>query len=148
MLITEILSRNARMYCDEIALVERAPAENRRAEITWKEFDTLAHKVSNALISKNVVKGSKVVLLMMNCLEWLPIYFGILRTGAVAVPLNFRFGARTIADCISVSGASVIFFGEEFIDRIDAITQEVDPLIQTYIFIGPKEKCPGTLSVI
>lgn len=142
MLITEILSRNARMYRDEVALVERVPAENRRAEITWKEFDAIAHKVSNALISKNVVKGTKVVHLMMNCLEWLPIYFGILRTGAVAVPLNFRFGADTIAGCVRVSEAPVIFFGEEFIDRINAITHEIDRFIQTYIFVGPKEKCP------
>jgi fatty-acyl-CoA synthase len=142
MLITEILSRNARMYRDEIALIERAPAESRRVEITWKEFDAIAHKVANALISKTVVKGTKVVHLMMNCLEWLPIYFGILRTGAVAVPLNFRFGSNTIADCIKVSEALVIFFGEEFIDRINTITHEIDSFIQTYIFVGPKENCP------
>ena len=142
MLITEILSRNARMYRDEIALVERVPAEGRRSEITWKEFDGISHRVSNALAAKNVVKGTMVVHLMMNCLEWLPIYFGILRTGAVAVPLNFRFRAKTIADCIKVSEAPVIFFGEEFINRINSITHEIGIFIKTYIFVGPKEKCP------
>ena len=142
MLITEILSRNARMYRDEIALVERVPAEGRRSEITWKEFDAISHRVSNALAAKNVTQGTKVVHLMMNCLEWLPIYFGILRTGAVAVPLNFRFRAKTIADCINLSKAPVIFFGEEFIDRINSITHEINSFIKTYIFVGPKEKCP------
>ncbi len=143
MLITEILSRNARMYGNEVALIERVPAENRRTELTWKEFDAIANKVSNALVSKNVGSGTKVVHLMMNCLEWLPIYFGILRTGAVAVPLNFRFNSKTILNCIRTSEASVMFFGEEFIDRIDSIRDEIDPLIHTCIFIGPEGKCPG-----
>ena len=143
MLITEILSRNARMYGDEVALIERVPAENRRTEISWSEFDTIAHKVSNALVSKNAAKGAKVVHLMMNCLEWLPIYFGILRTGAVAVPLNFRFGSKTISSCIRTAEASVIFFGEEFIDRIDAVKHEMDTCLRTYIFVGSRDKCPG-----
>jgi len=142
MLITEILSRNARMYGDEIALIERTPAENRRTEISWSEFDIASHKVSNVLVSKNVNRGTKVVHLLMNCLEWLPIYFGILRTGAVAVPLNFRFQSKTISSCIRTAGASVIFFGEEFIERINAVKHEIDTCLQTYIFVGPKEKCP------
>ena len=36
----------------------------------------------------------------MNCLEWLPIYFGILKSGAVAVPLNFRYTAEEIKYCL------------------------------------------------
>ena len=43
MIITEILARNARMYGEEIALVEREPAKNLRRQITWKEFDKAAN---------------------------------------------------------------------------------------------------------
>jgi acyl-CoA synthetase (AMP-forming)/AMP-acid ligase II len=96
MIITEILARNARMYGDEVALIERAPANNRRVTITWKEFDNMANRVANALIAKGIKKEDKVIHLMMNCIEWLPAYFGILRTGAWAVPLNFRFMAEDI----------------------------------------------------
>ena len=39
MLITEILARNARVYGQEIALIERDPANNSRREITWSQFD-------------------------------------------------------------------------------------------------------------
>ena len=97
MIITEILARNARMYGDEIALIEREPAKNRRVEITWREFDETANRVANALLAKGIKKGDKVIHLMMNCLEWLPLYFGILRTGAWAVPLNFRFTAQDLS---------------------------------------------------
>ena len=45
--IGEMLSRNARMYPDDIALVERIPAENKRWEITWKQFDEGASRFAN-----------------------------------------------------------------------------------------------------
>jgi acyl-CoA synthetase (AMP-forming)/AMP-acid ligase II len=43
------------------------------------------------LLIKGIKKGDQVAILLMNCLEWLPIYFGILKAGAIAVPLNFLF---------------------------------------------------------
>ena len=119
MLITEILARNARVYGKEVALIERDPAKNTRKEITWEEFDTEANRVANALIAKGIKKGDKVVHLMMNCIEWLPAYFGILRTGAWAVPLNFRFAADDIKHCTEIAEAKAFIFGVEFIDRVN-----------------------------
>ena len=86
MIITEILARNARMYGSETALIERAPAENKRTEITWTAFDDQANQVAQALLDRGIESGQRVVHLMMNCIEWLPAYFGILRTGAWVVP--------------------------------------------------------------
>ncbi len=141
MIITEILARNARMYGDEVALVEREPAKNKRVEITWKQFDEMANRVANALMDRGVHKGDKVIHLMVNCLEWLPFYFGILRTGAWAVPLNFRFSAEDIKYCVDIAEAKTIIFGEEFIDRINEITDELET-IEDYIFVGPEELTP------
>jgi fatty-acyl-CoA synthase len=137
MLITEILARNARMFGEQTALIEREPAKNIRREISWQEFDNEANQVAQALMKKGIKKGDRVVHLMMNCLEWLPIYFGILRTGAWAVPVNFRFVAKTIRDCVETAEAKAIFFGEEFIERIDSIKKDIDKTIETYVFIGP-----------
>jgi acyl-CoA synthetase (AMP-forming)/AMP-acid ligase II len=141
MIITEILARNARMYGDEIALIEREPAMNKRAAITWKEFDNMANRVANALISKGIRKADKVIHLMMNSLEWLPSYFGILRTGAWAVPLNFRFTADDIRYCAEIAGARAIIFGEEFVDRIDAIRDDL-VTIKEYVFVGDNRMTP------
>ncbi|MBW2620993.1 MAG: AMP-binding protein, partial [Deltaproteobacteria bacterium] len=142
MLITEILARNARIYGSETALVEREPAINRRREITWKEFDDQANQVARALIAKGITKDDRVVHLMTNCIEWLPIYFGILRTGAWAVPLNFRFVAKTILRCAETAGAKAFIFGQEFIERINSIKQDLDSFVETYIFLGPEELRP------
>jgi len=141
MIITEILARNARMYGEEIALVEREPAKNLRRQITWKQFDEAANKVANALIAKGIKKGDKVIHLMMNCLEWLPAYFGILRTGAWAVPLNFRFTAEDIRYCAEIAEGKAIIFGEDFVDRINKIKGDLKT-VKDFIFLGPKMAKP------
>ncbi len=137
MLITEILARNARMYGPETALIEREPALNLRREITWRTFDEQANQTARALMERGIEKGDKVVQLMTNSIEWLPIYFGILRTGALAVPLNFRFDAESIRLCTETAEAKAFIFGEEFIDRINAIKKSLDRTVASYIFSGP-----------
>lgn len=143
MLITEILARNARMYGQEVALIERSPAEGRRSEITWEEFDARSNQVARALMAAGIRKGDRVVQLMTNCLDWLPIYFGILRTGAWAVPLNFRFMAETIEKCVRTAEAKAMIFGEEFIDRINEVRESLDKTVETYIFAGNEAVMPG-----
>lgn len=143
MLITEILSSNARRYGQETALIERDPARHLRRQITWEAFDRQANQVANALIRRGIRKGDKVVLLMMNSLEWLPVYFGILRTGAWVAPLNFRFDANDIEYCTTLAEARAFIFGEEFIERIDRVKNVIDSTVETYVYVGPEEKRPA-----
>jgi fatty-acyl-CoA synthase len=141
MIIGEILARNARMYGAEVALVEREPEKNSRKVMTWEEFDVLANRVANALIEKGVIKGDKVIHLMMNCLEWLPVYFGILRTGAWAVPLNFRFSADDIRYCADISEGKVLILGGEFVERINTIKDDLGS-VENFVFVGPEDIRP------
>jgi len=142
MLITEILARNSRMYANEVALIERAPEENKRTQLTWKQFDEQANALSNAFIARGIHKGDRVIQLMTNCLEWLPTYFGILRTGAWVVPLNFRFTSRDIMSCAQIAKAKILVFGEEFVERISDIKQNLDSTVKHYVFVGPDENRP------
>ena len=133
--IGEILARNARMYPDDVALVERIPAEKKRIEITWKQFDDKANQFSNVLAKKGVKKGDKVVHFMMNSIDWLVAYFGIVRTGAWVVPLNFRFTAEDVKYCCDVAEPTVIIFDEEFAGRIEAAKGQL-PTVKSYICVG------------
>ena len=72
---------------------------------------------------------------MMNSINWLEAYFGIIRTGAWAVPLNFRFGARDIKYCADIAEAKAIIFGEQFTERVQAIRGELST-VKTYIHVG------------
>ena len=143
--ITDLLERNSKLYSDETALVEINPEVTEpqrvtwqeyeliqptsntyfRREITWSVFDEKANRVANLLIKKGIKKGQKVAILLMNCLEWLPIYFGVLKSGAVAVPLNFRYTADEIDYCVKLADVDVLFFGEEFIGRIESIAEDL-----------------------
>ncbi|MGD0916333.1 MAG: class I adenylate-forming enzyme family protein [Thermodesulfobacteriota bacterium] len=138
--IGEILARNGRMYPNEVALIERIPSENKRSEITWKQFDEGANRFANILLKKGIQKGDKVIHLMMNSIDWLIAYFGIVRTGAWAVPLNFRFSGNDIKYCCDVAEPRLMVFGKEFIDRIDKIRDDL-PTVKDYIFVG--KEIPG-----
>ncbi len=135
--IGEMLARNARLYPDDTALIERIPAEKTRSAITWKEFDERANRFANILISMGIKKGDRVMHLMNNCIDWLVVYFGIIRTGAWVVPLNFRFDCEDIKRCCKVAEPDVLIFGEEFADRIDPASDNLCS-VKHYICFGRK----------
>jgi fatty-acyl-CoA synthase len=109
--IGEMLARNARMYPQSIALVERIPAEQKRFTITWSEFDRRANQFSRVLQEMGIKKGDRVMQLMHNSIDWLVVYFGIVRTGAWVVPLNFRFNGDDILKCAAVAEPQLFVFG-------------------------------------
>ena len=159
MVVTELLERNARLYPDEVALVELnpdmkdtrrmswkefgliEPSRNApyRREITWSVFDEKANRFANMLLERGIHKGDKVAILMYNCLEWLPIYFGILKTGAVAVPFNFRYDAEEILYCAELADTVAIVFDPAFIGRIE---QNAERLAKGRMLIYVGDRCP------
>lgn len=90
MVIADLLERNARLYGSDTALVELSPTEERdravtwreasliesaqpdapyRRELSWRDFDRRANRFANLLLSRGLERGTKVGILMMNCLE-------------------------------------------------------------------------------
>jgi acyl-CoA synthetase (AMP-forming)/AMP-acid ligase II len=137
MLISDLLTQNANLYPNEIALIELRPSQNLRKTITWREFDERANRVANALIARDIKKGDKVIHLMMNSIDWLVVYFGIIRTGAWAVPLNFRFTGSEIKYCADIAEARIMIFSEEFTERVISIRDQL-PTVGKYVFVGQK----------
>jgi long-chain acyl-CoA synthetase len=135
MTIIEMLTRNARIYPDSLALIELTPSKNLRKTITWKEFEERVNRVANALIARGVKKGDRVMHLMMNSINWLEAYFGILKAGAVAVPLNFRFISRQIKYCIDIAEPKVMILDESFTERVEEIRPEL-ATVKHFIFVG------------
>ena len=158
--VTDFLRHNAATRPDEVALVEINPKlRERRAvtwrdydliqptdtvayrrEITWKVFDEKANRFANLLIARGVGKGDKVAILLMNCLEWLPIYFGVLKSGACAVPLNFRYTGAEIDYCVHKADVDVLVFGPEFTGRVEEVAASIQPH-RLLFYVG--EDCPS-----
>ena len=155
MAITDFLERNAKLYPSEVSLVEINPAnqphhgvtwreynlietastERYRREMTWKEFDIKANRFANLLLTRGIKKGDKVAVLLMNCLEWLPIYFGILKTGALAVPMNYRYTADEIKYCLELADVNTLIFGPEFIGRVEQVFDHLHN-VKTFFYVG------------
>jgi acyl-CoA synthetase (AMP-forming)/AMP-acid ligase II len=132
--IVEMLEKNARRFPDDVALIELRPSKSYRASITWKEFDDNANRIANYLLNKGLKKDDKVIHWMRNSIPWLVAYFGIIKTGAWAVPLNFRFNAGDFKYCSDIAEARAMIFEEEFA----AIVADVrPPAIKDYIYVGP-----------
>jgi len=158
--VTDFLERNARLYPDEVALVELNPEEKDTRRITWKEFELIesdrfdpyrreitwsvfdekANRFANMLIERGIKKGDKVAIIMYNCLEWLPIYFGILKSGAIAVPFNFRYDAEEILYCAELAEVDMIVFSPSFIGRIEANAERLSKG-RLLIYVG--DNCPS-----
>lgn len=157
--ITDILKKNADFYPNDIALTEinpklenqtkmtwreysliqTNPREAYRKEITWSEFNKKANRFANLLLSRGIKKGDKVAILLMNCIEWLPIYFGVLKSGAMAVPLNYRYTADEIKYCLELADADALVFGAEFTGRVEQICSRVKR-VRLWLYNG--EDCP------
>jgi acyl-CoA synthetase (AMP-forming)/AMP-acid ligase II len=133
--ISDMVAKNARTYPNETAFIELAPSQKIRKAITWREFDQRVSQFANALVARGIKRDDRVIHWMMNSINWLEAYFGIIRAGAWAVPLNFRFTSDDLKYCVDVAEPKAIVFSEEFSERVEAAWSQL-PTIKDYIFVG------------
>ncbi|MDR1137467.1 MAG: AMP-binding protein [Synergistaceae bacterium] len=157
--IADLLERNAKMKGGDIAIVELNPRSSsdrtvswkdyetsesypdlaRRREMTWKFMDEQANRVANFLLERGLRKGSKVALLMKNALEWFPLYFGVMRSGALVVPINFRNAYEDTQKCVALTQTDAIVFGPGYEEQI-TLLRETSDSVKTFVSTGPV--CP------
>jgi long-chain acyl-CoA synthetase len=92
----------------KIAVIDLGGEQSPR-EFSFAQIDAMATGVARALIKRGLQRGDRVALLSLNRAEYLAAYFGIMRAGFVAVPVNFRFPRETIGFIIGDSGAKLVF---------------------------------------
>ncbi|MDR2780150.1 MAG: AMP-binding protein [Synergistaceae bacterium] len=157
--ITDLLERNALTKGGDIAVVELSPRSgsdrivtwkdyetsesypdlSRRREMTWKFMDEQANRVANFLLERGIGRGSKVAVLMKNALEWFPLYFGVMRSGALVVPINFRTAKEETLKCLELTQADAMVFGPGYEEQIAALRDEARG-VKVFVSTGPQ--CP------
>ncbi len=105
-LITRDLSQ------DKPAIIDLG-ARGAPREYSYAEFDALARGTARALLAKNYTRGTRVALLATNSAEYFASVCGVMRAGLVAVPVNYKFSAKTINFIINDSGAELVFCDAE-----------------------------------
>jgi acyl-CoA synthetase (AMP-forming)/AMP-acid ligase II len=127
---------HARHLPNKICLIERTPSTNDRRTLTWRQFNEEINKVANYLSTELGVRdGDYVMHLQNNSLEWLITYYGIIKLGAVVVPLNFRFVGSDIQHAAEVCHPRAFILGAEFLPVVQPLQQRLT-MVQSYICTG------------
>jgi fatty-acyl-CoA synthase len=104
---------------------------------TYKEFATRVSLVAGGLLETGVQPGSRIGILSTNCHRLLEAYYAVLEAGCVLLPLNTRLSANELAYIVNDSGASILFFEEEYRESVDALRRDTPSLKAFYPMDGP-----------
>lgn len=130
---SEYLRAAAREHGDAIALIEH---REERREMSWNEFDAAADAVARGLSARGLVAGHRVAIVMSNRIDLAVAYYGILRGGMVAVPINPRSTTREIERMLDDSKAHVVLCDEIGVKQVREATASLEGL--TVIVDGTK----------
>jgi long-chain acyl-CoA synthetase len=78
-------------------------------EYCFAELDGMTMAVARALTKRGFARGDRVAIVSANRIEFLAAYYGIMRAGFVAVPVNYRFPQKTIHLILENAGAKMVF---------------------------------------
>ena len=123
--ISNLLERNARKYPFQQAVVS---ADTR---VNYYELDQLVNRFANALSSRGIKNGDKVVLFMPNTLEFIISYFSVLRLGAIIVPVNAKLTGSEVQYILQHSDAKALIVHELLFETAGAVDQTDLLLIKT-----------------
>lgn len=130
---SEYLRNAAQVRGDAVALIEH---RGQRRVMSWKDFDAAADAVARALSARGLVAGHRVAIVMSNRIDLAVAYYGILRGGMVAVPVNPRATTREIGRMLGDSRAHVVLSDEVGINAVRGASAELDGI--TMIVAGVK----------
>ncbi|WP_326772216.1 long-chain-fatty-acid--CoA ligase [Streptomyces sp. NBC_01445] len=101
--LADLLSRTAAAHGHRVAV------ELGDHSLTYTELHTLAGRVAALLAARGVTPGDRVGLMLPNLLEFPVLYYGVLRAGAIVVPMNPLLKSREVAHYLGDSGAVLLF---------------------------------------
>ena len=110
-----VLALNARRHPEKQAILYEGKSYN------YREYNAQANRMAHALLGMGIKKGDKVALMMQNSDRYCFSFFGILKAGGVAVPMNFRLAAPEALYVADHSESSVIIFDPEYLPLIKEI---------------------------
>jgi len=105
-------------------------------QYTYRALNQQANRMANALNALGVKKGDHVAIWLHNCLEFLTAFYGVLKVGAVALPMNVLYKEREMRFLLGNSESKAIFAFEEGLDVLRQIRPHL-PHLENAIIVGP-----------
>jgi long-chain acyl-CoA synthetase len=104
---------NANLACNLIATAQRRPNHTAitldAVRLSYAELDEASARLAGFLRARGIAPGDRVGLMVPNVPDFAILYYGILRAGAVVVPMNTQFKQREVSYYLADSGASLLF---------------------------------------
>ncbi len=122
------IAKRAMLNPDKEALV----CEDRR--FTWAEGNANTNKLAHAMRRLGVGHGDRVALLALNEPEYIDMFYGLGKIGAILVPINYRLAGPEMEYILSDSGAKVFVFGPEYAEIVNSIRSNVE--VERFIALG------------
>ena len=118
--IATILTETAEKHGDRIALKLEG------SEVSYQQVEEGSARVAGLLKAKGIEEGDRVAVMLPNVPYFALVYYGVLRIGAVVVPINPRYEGDEVAYHLADSGAKVLFAWHDFMDAAERGAQEGD----------------------
>ncbi|WP_179295440.1 ATP-dependent acyl-CoA ligase [Bacillus sp. FJAT-45350] len=93
-------------------------------QYTYLETNQEANKVANFLKTVGVKKGDHVALLLKNSPDFLFIWFGIAKLGAVMVPINYHIKGESLEYILDHSDSSIAIVEPAFVEQTKAVADK------------------------
>ena len=135
-------NRNAALW-----FVDRHLSEGRADKVAFREaagdkrrltYGQLAHesaRVADALARAGINREERAVMLMLDQLEFPPIFWGCLKAGVVAVPLNTLLATDVYEVILNDARASILFVSEELLPVVLPAAQNT-PSLRKIVVVG------------
>jgi len=104
--------------------------------LTYRELDERCNRVARGLIDRGIEPGQRVALMWPNDIRYIESMLGVMRVGAVAVPINVKLGDDTISYVLENSDSVAVIAGPELAGRAEMLVKDI-PAIR--FLIGPDE---------
>jgi len=135
--VGQVLTVNAQLYPQRPAVKDLSRA------LTYAAWEERANRLANALGSLGVKKGDRVAIYAQNCLEWMELYAACAKSGAVAVPVNFRLAAPEVRYQLEDSGAVAVFVGHDLVQASSPLQRALPIAAGAWVQIGGPAPAPG-----
>jgi crotonobetaine/carnitine-CoA ligase len=106
--------------------------------VSYGQVNARANQVANGLIARGVGPGESVSVMLPNCEEFLPVWFGILKAGAVMSSINTAYKGDFLSWTINLVEARKLVISDQYLDRLELIAPEL-PLLEHVIVLEQGE---------
>ncbi len=115
--------------------------------VTYGETNARANRVANALLARGLERGESVSVMLPNCEEFVPVWYGILKAGGVMSSINTAYKGDFLSWTINLVEARTIVISDEFLDRLDLVKGDLPALRHAIVWESGRRQGPDPTSV-